>query len=250
MNEDEAFIRAIVDSPGDDTPRLVYADWLDDRADPRGPYLRAELAWAQAPSTKVLRAAKKLAKQLDPEWAARVSRPPLGVCCDHLARPLAESTEPAVTPDELDEAAGALRVTLPDQLRAFLLNYPPGQVGCGTLARPAAEAGNQFFIGDFVCYVDPDYQDGWASRELVEESMHAWHEYGLGKRFVYLASSFADDGKYFVSCRGRDRGSVHLMDGEEMYSDPEAGVTRIAASIGEFLALLTPPANQSSDQGS
>ena len=42
MTEDEAFIRAIVDSPGDDTPRLVYADWLDDRADPRGAYLRAE----------------------------------------------------------------------------------------------------------------------------------------------------------------------------------------------------------------
>ena len=42
MNEDEAFIRAIVDAPGDDLPRLVYADWLDDRADPRGPYLRAE----------------------------------------------------------------------------------------------------------------------------------------------------------------------------------------------------------------
>jgi uncharacterized protein (TIGR02996 family) len=26
MNEDEAFIRAIMDTPGDDTARLVYAD--------------------------------------------------------------------------------------------------------------------------------------------------------------------------------------------------------------------------------
>lgn len=42
MSEDEAFIRAIVDNPGDDTARLVYADWLDERNDPRGPYLRAE----------------------------------------------------------------------------------------------------------------------------------------------------------------------------------------------------------------
>jgi len=33
VSEDEAFIRTIVDGPGDDTPRLVYADWLDDRAD-------------------------------------------------------------------------------------------------------------------------------------------------------------------------------------------------------------------------
>jgi uncharacterized protein (TIGR02996 family) len=33
MTEDESFIRAIVDTPGDDTARLVYADWLDDRDD-------------------------------------------------------------------------------------------------------------------------------------------------------------------------------------------------------------------------
>jgi uncharacterized protein (TIGR02996 family) len=31
MTDDEAFIRAIVDAPGDEAPRLVYADWLDER---------------------------------------------------------------------------------------------------------------------------------------------------------------------------------------------------------------------------
>ncbi len=44
MIDEETFIRAVVDRPGDDTPRLMYADWLDDRADPRGAYLRAERA--------------------------------------------------------------------------------------------------------------------------------------------------------------------------------------------------------------
>jgi uncharacterized protein (TIGR02996 family) len=34
VTDDEAFIRAIVDSPGDDAPRLIYADWLDERRDP------------------------------------------------------------------------------------------------------------------------------------------------------------------------------------------------------------------------
>ena len=34
MTDDEAFIRAIVDAPGDDAPRLIYADWLDERGDP------------------------------------------------------------------------------------------------------------------------------------------------------------------------------------------------------------------------
>jgi uncharacterized protein (TIGR02996 family) len=33
VTDDEAFIRAIVDAPGDDAPRLIYADWLDERGD-------------------------------------------------------------------------------------------------------------------------------------------------------------------------------------------------------------------------
>jgi uncharacterized protein (TIGR02996 family) len=33
MNEEEAFRQAIVESPDDDTPRLIYADWLDDHGD-------------------------------------------------------------------------------------------------------------------------------------------------------------------------------------------------------------------------
>lgn len=45
--DDDAFIRTIMDRPGQDVPRLVYADRLDDRDDPRGPFLRAEVEWAQ-----------------------------------------------------------------------------------------------------------------------------------------------------------------------------------------------------------
>ena len=45
--EADALLDAIFAEPDDDTPRLVYADWLDDRDDPRGPFLRAEVEWAQ-----------------------------------------------------------------------------------------------------------------------------------------------------------------------------------------------------------
>ncbi len=77
MTEDEAFIRAVVDGPGDDTVRLVYADWLDDRADPRGPYLRAEFEWAmpwrngERPTDNL--ALRERAARLDPMWVARIS---------------------------------------------------------------------------------------------------------------------------------------------------------------------------------
>jgi len=49
-DRDAGFVAELVASPGDDGPRLVYADWLADRDDPRAAYLRAELAWAAAPA--------------------------------------------------------------------------------------------------------------------------------------------------------------------------------------------------------
>jgi uncharacterized protein (TIGR02996 family) len=33
VRDDEALLRAVIDAPDDDAPRLVYADWLDERAD-------------------------------------------------------------------------------------------------------------------------------------------------------------------------------------------------------------------------
>jgi uncharacterized protein (TIGR02996 family) len=125
MTEDEAFIRAIVDSPGDETPRLVYADWLDERADPRGKYLRAELKAVVRKTGRVkpasVRGLAKLAEGLDPVWVARVSRPPVGVCCDRLRF---EDSGPPVSLAAIT-AAGLPPETPPGYI-AFLLNYNGG----------------------------------------------------------------------------------------------------------------------------
>jgi uncharacterized protein (TIGR02996 family) len=40
MHEEEAFTLAMLAAPREDAPRLVYADWLDARGDPRGELLR------------------------------------------------------------------------------------------------------------------------------------------------------------------------------------------------------------------
>jgi uncharacterized protein (TIGR02996 family) len=40
VNEEAGFIAAMLADPDDRTVLLVYADWLDERDDPRGEYLR------------------------------------------------------------------------------------------------------------------------------------------------------------------------------------------------------------------
>jgi uncharacterized protein (TIGR02996 family) len=47
MTEDEPFLQAIVASPEDDAPRLIYADWLEERGDPRGEFIRTQVALAR-----------------------------------------------------------------------------------------------------------------------------------------------------------------------------------------------------------
>src|SRR5688572_16644548 len=98
MNEDAAFTRAIRERPDDETTRLVYADWLDDRSDPRAEYLRAEAAWvALQPSDEeyrpLYRRVSQLAAQLDPEWFAAVSR------MGHLVRKVWEPVSADLTPE-------------------------------------------------------------------------------------------------------------------------------------------------------
>jgi uncharacterized protein (TIGR02996 family) len=44
MRSDEAFLQGLLENPQDDALRLVYADWLEDRADIRGEFLRVAVA--------------------------------------------------------------------------------------------------------------------------------------------------------------------------------------------------------------
>lgn len=42
MTHDDAFLQDILANPEDDTPRLIYADWLEERGDPRGEFIRLQ----------------------------------------------------------------------------------------------------------------------------------------------------------------------------------------------------------------
>ena len=43
--EEAGFWSAIAEAPQDEVPRLIFADWLEERNDPRGPLLRERQYW-------------------------------------------------------------------------------------------------------------------------------------------------------------------------------------------------------------
>ena len=47
MSDETAFLNAIREKPDDDTARLAYADWLEERNDPRAEYVRLRHQFAQ-----------------------------------------------------------------------------------------------------------------------------------------------------------------------------------------------------------
>lgn len=84
-DEDKAFVRAILNSPADLTGWLAYADWLDERDDPRAEYVRLQFVLAQpenerAPPFDLLQRLAQLQAKLDPYWIAIFDRPAIENC--------------------------------------------------------------------------------------------------------------------------------------------------------------------------
>jgi uncharacterized protein (TIGR02996 family) len=71
--EEWAFLRAMLDVPEDRATWLVYADWLDDRGDPRAEFLRLTverdaLADGDPARAEVESRLEQLRDELDPRW--------------------------------------------------------------------------------------------------------------------------------------------------------------------------------------
>jgi uncharacterized protein (TIGR02996 family) len=85
MNEHQAFLSAIHADPEDETTRLVYADWLEERGDPRGEYLRLDCALQRmSPEDEHFSAMvtrfRRLREEIDTGWARAVARSPVENC--------------------------------------------------------------------------------------------------------------------------------------------------------------------------
>ncbi len=76
---EDAFLHTILAHPDDDIPRLVFADWLEERGDPRGTFIRLQIERAKLtqydPAWKDLLAQEAaLLKQYEAEWSGPVLR--------------------------------------------------------------------------------------------------------------------------------------------------------------------------------
>jgi uncharacterized protein (TIGR02996 family) len=76
MNEEAGFIAALLAEPGDRTTLLVYADWLDERGDPRAEYLRL-LAAGKADDPRLV----ELRQRLDSGWVTLLQSRHFGSGC-------------------------------------------------------------------------------------------------------------------------------------------------------------------------
>ncbi len=79
MTHEEAFLQAIREAPDDDAPRLLYADWLEERGDPRGAFIRVQCALEQRDPADPARPeledeAQALLDKHEAEWTAPFRR--------------------------------------------------------------------------------------------------------------------------------------------------------------------------------
>jgi len=84
-SEDAEFLEEIRRSPNDDTPRLIYADWLEEQGDVRAEYLRLECEVASLGKHDALYVELRprlmeLRGQIDIRWITAVGRTRVANC--------------------------------------------------------------------------------------------------------------------------------------------------------------------------
>jgi uncharacterized protein (TIGR02996 family) len=123
MDPHEAFLQAIVANPDDDMPRLVYADWLEERGDPRGEFIRLQWTVAQLPAGPERRELEARARYLlgrhEREWLGPIRAMGIrGEATELFRGGLVESVTIS-TPDLLKHADELFRLAPIRHLRLF-----------------------------------------------------------------------------------------------------------------------------------
>lgn len=86
MADEDALVRAILENPRDDSLRLIYADWLEERGDVRGEFLRVEAQIATSGQVerkernKLRARLDELRRTIGKEWLALLDRTGVDGC--------------------------------------------------------------------------------------------------------------------------------------------------------------------------
>lgn len=222
MSEDEAFVARLRANPDDETARLVYSDFLDERDDPRGAYLRAEAAWvALQPQDEqyrpLYRELSRRAAALDPAWlvsATRVGHLVRTVCEPGPSYTILPQADPRPALAELraryTEAFGADAVTgrfcLPVDYLAFVTLYGGANNGA---TRYSVPEGLVVMNGTYLSIYGPTQPapDYWSDEEIAERPAHPemWVEYGgVGDKGWYFVCADLGSPLFGVTAEGED----------------------------------------------
>jgi uncharacterized protein (TIGR02996 family) len=237
MNDDEAFIRAIVAAPGDDAPRLVYADWLDERGDPRGSYLRLE-AEIRRDRPDVFGAGKWLAKahySIDNMWLNRVTRPPLGVCPDQVRF---RDAGPPLTGADLERVERELGFRLPWQYGAFLLNYNGGVPEPGQFVLEGQEPEERSEV-EWLLRIGAEGPGRNLPLERVVANLRRAGAAGpVNNDLLPIGNPVTQDDMLFIGVTDLLHGPVYYFNDYTHFSYDAENLIEIAPSFGQFLAML------------
>lgn len=212
--DDEAFIRAIIDAPGDDAPRLVYADWLDEHGDPRGRYVREEMTCFRAAyrsDSDTLPGPpdfQRLMDSLDPVWIARISRPPLGILADHIHWYTDILPGPELSNADLDAFERQHRIVMPVQYRAFLLNWNGGYPYPADFAVPGDDPAEPSIRLDSFGRI-PSSSGPPASARAPHEIYGPAEGIRLGNGSTLAIAGDSSDGVLFLGATGNALGRVY-----------------------------------------
>jgi hypothetical protein len=183
-----------------------------------------------------------LFENLDAVWAARVSRPPLGVCCDRIEFAEHDLTlpRPKLTDPAIDAVETRFGVTLPADYRAFLLNDNGGVPRPATIRTPA---GRRYTLYHFhtIWTIDataPYDEDDLVYRlQLLEEDV-LWHEKPFCDMFEIARVEIGSHEWLCLGWRGELAGKVFLID---LWTEDPQPVIPLADSLSEFFELFESP---------
>jgi uncharacterized protein (TIGR02996 family) len=241
MAEERAFLQAILEKPGDDGRKLVYADWLEEQADPRAEYLRLMMQVRQ--QRVVIPDQRQRHQELSAELADLRTQEWQAVSHGHRSSRQNRERQRRVREVERDlaELSQQMRPQVPVRLQELAATLDPTWLavvsdtaieGCG---KSTTEGWLRF---DFVC------DKTWADLKPTDE--RSIRHCGTCSKSVYFCDNLADARQHAQEnhCLAVDLGIIRregdLEPGPDVLHRMIFGMARIENSRVDFERDLDP----------